>query len=157
MEKQKTIAHTGRAPMLKEFSNNELEHGNVGSSVPQMACLWMIPMVSRPTLERSFQMTNTTQTDLLDGVEPEAWMHDQRKDTVHNDGKALWLKIMGKQVEHYTKPLYSRETVEAMISQTLLKAADRCEQMALYTGVDCADELRRMALEPTGVDKGEKE
>lgn len=40
-----------------------------------------------------------------------------------------------------------RKAIDAAIRQALMAAADECEQMALYTGIDCADRIRRMASE----------
>jgi len=41
-----------------------------------------------------------------------AWLHDDpsRYDVIHDAAKSLWLKSFPKQVEHYTIPLYRRET-----------------------------------------------
>jgi hypothetical protein len=74
--------------------------------------------------------------------------------------------------DEHSQPLYSRETVEALLEanrkQVLLEAEARVRRFITHPNAnnemvkafnaawsDAADELRRMALEPTGVDKGE--
>jgi hypothetical protein len=139
-------------------------------------------------------MTNTTQTDLLDGVEPDAWISEVRCiGPEYGKKRYARLPIQSLQPLYYQHTrLYSRETVESNISPGILhvinllrmrpstapnivSAIDELERMLAGSlwleerpsngwvraaemadaGMD-QDELRRMALEPTGVDEGEK-
>jgi hypothetical protein len=127
-------------------------------------------------------MTNTTQTDLLDGVEPDGF--------INTSGNLMTLAAMKQHLENPdykwavdkywtpSKKVFSEDKVEALLEanrkQVLLDAAevcgknmDRCAELEKKFGDDTAEayavskklynELHRMALEPTGVDKGEKE
>jgi hypothetical protein len=97
-----------------------------------------------------------TITDLLDGVEPDGYLLK----TGH--GTRIEVKKPEALLDFW-RPLYSRETVEALLEthrkQVLLEAAeaylknDDDQLMNEYV----AEWLRRMALETTGVDKGEKD
>lgn len=77
-------------------------------------------------------MTNTTQTDLLDGVEPDCWRYSSA------DGIYRYRGPCANFDKDYNalKPvaLYSRETVEALLEanrkQVLLEAAKFCESKA---------------------------
>jgi hypothetical protein len=108
-------------------------------------------------------MTNTAQTEplsLLDGVEPD-WYGNANSLKYHKTALVSTFETVG------ASGLYSRETVEALLEanrkQVLLEAAERFESMEWVQSVDPnenyaeATELRRMALEPAGVDKGEKD
>jgi hypothetical protein len=148
-------------------------------------------------------MTNTTQTDLLDGVVPDGWLWRYVGNQNHpQKGELIARSFHEMNPENPSYPdtwepvggLISIKKVEAMLEdlleanrkQVLLEAADivgevyeRCKEteeahyrlsiisfkmgsfgfnpsVVAYSH-DKAEELRRMALEPTGVDKGEKE
>jgi hypothetical protein len=100
-------------------------------------------------------MINTTQTDLLDGVEPDARLDVEDQHTFGITRSLYGAEVRKLRVGDYQ--LYSRETVEALLiahrKQVLLGLADYVD---LYENRLDGDELRRMALGPTGVDKGEK-
>jgi hypothetical protein len=113
-------------------------------------------------------MTNTTQTEplsLLDGVEPDSFRDITSMNAKCNHGVAY---ICGNCTVKRVY-FYSRKTVEALLEanrkQVLLAAATLADQWGDARNPDngghalrnYATELRRMALEPTGVDKGEKE
>lgn len=58
---------------------------------------------------------------------PVAWLHNEcgRYDVVHDEAKALWLKVSPMQVEHYTIPLYgheNREPISTDAACSLLKS-----------------------------------
>jgi hypothetical protein len=110
-------------------------------------------------------MTNTTQTDLLDGVEPDAWISEVRCiGPEYGKKRYARLPIQSLQPLYYQHTrLYSRETVEALLEanrkQVLQEAAewfDSTERYKFWPKQNISAALRRMALEPTGVDKGEK-
>jgi hypothetical protein len=118
-------------------------------------------------------MTNTIQTYLLDGVEPDvkvgciSAVMDGRcyiSSSSFFESNAL---LSGD-------ALFSRKTLEPAIEalleahrkQVLLEAAEHCEKKAdthgwnynlPSIGLELGSDFRRMALEPTGVDKGEKD
>lgn len=104
-------------------------------------------------------MTNTTQTDLLDGVEPDCWRYSSANGIYRYRGPCANFDKDYKALKPVA--LYSRETLEPVIKalleanrkQVLLGLADYVD---LYENRLDGDELRRMALGPTGVDKGVK-
>jgi hypothetical protein len=98
---------------------------------------------------------DTTQQSLLDGVEPDCWRYETVRGTYRYRGPCInfdkdynSLKPVG---------LLTFKRVEALLEahrkQVLLGLADYVD---LYENRLDGDELRRMALGPTGVDKGEK-
>lgn len=120
-------------------------------------------------------MTNTPQTDLLDGVEPDAFgweeygfMNEYSTEPDWNTRYEVFEPDANDGVRNIAK-LYSRETVEALLEthrkQVLLEAAEYCEKKAdahgwnyhlPSVGRELGGDFRRMALGPTGVDEGEK-
>jgi hypothetical protein len=112
-------------------------------------------------------MTNTTQTDFLDGVEPDCWRYSSANGIYRYRGPCANFDKDYKALKPVA--LYSRETVEALLEaqraeyearieahrkQVLLEAAERCVKLtqAAYeferpNGFTCARELRRMAEE----------
>jgi hypothetical protein len=115
-------------------------------------------------------MTNTTQTDLPDQDALRALLEEllgEYWDTAFREN------VHGESCgdEANATLCQIRETVEALLianrKQVLLEAAFIADRITARTGLqsaDCyrtayaiGDELRRMALETTGVDKGEKE
>lgn len=113
---------------------------------------------------RSLKMTNTTQTDLLDGVEPDCWRYSSANGIYRYRGPCANFDKDYKALKPVA--LYSRETVEALLEanrkHVLLGAAEslealECDLLRKGRLIVYLDELRRMAMEPTGVDKGEKE
>jgi hypothetical protein len=121
-------------------------------------------------------MTNTTQTEplsLLDGVEPDFIWH--KAESGNSDEDDIF---DGDEVPAADCPnchnLYSQEKLEPVIKarleaqraeyearidanrkEVLLESAEHFENMNSIFGNISAKELRRMALGPTGVDKGE--
>jgi hypothetical protein len=111
-------------------------------------------------------MTNTTQTNLLDGVEPDCWRYETVRGTYRYRGPCInfdkdynSLKPVGlltfKRVEALLEAQRAEyeARIEAHRKQVLLWLADYVD---LYENRLDGDELRQMALGPTGVDKGDK-
>ena len=65
-------------------------------------------------------------------VRPVAWLHDQpeRYDVVHDEAKALWLRALPKQVEHYTIPLYRHSERQPLSTE------DACALLKDALGID---------------------
>jgi hypothetical protein len=127
---------------------------------------------------------DTTQQSLLDGVEPIGEIY-QDLNTLQPAFRFLSVfKYTSSVGVNPMVTCYSRETVEALLEaqraeyearidakrkQVLLEAAEVCRNLMINGNLtddgtyshasanDCLTKLRRMALEPTGVDKGEKE
>jgi hypothetical protein len=74
---------------------------------------------------------DTAQQSLLDGVEPDAWAHPSGG-YISRKYKSTF--ATGLEKETFSIPLYSRETVEALLEanrkQVLLEAAEHCEKKA---------------------------
>jgi hypothetical protein len=117
-----------------------------------------------------------TITDLLDGVEPDCWRYETVRGTYRYRGPCInfdkdynSLKPVGlltfKRVEALLAA--NRKLVLLEAAEVCGKNMDRCAEYTEKFGDDTAEayavskklynELRRMALEPTGVDKGERE
>jgi hypothetical protein len=97
-----------------------------------------------------------TITDLLDGVEPDFVWHKAASGKPYEDNIFSPDDVDACALCHN---LYSRETVEALLEanrkQVLLEAARAIKyEMGQAPSYNI---LRRMAIEHTGVDKGEKE
>jgi hypothetical protein len=113
-----------------------------------------------------------TNTNLLDGVDPDGFLGGDVAAKLRA-GCAIVTTITKHCAFHDDVAIYSRETLEPVIEalleakrkQVLLEAAVHCEKKAdthgwnynlPSIGLELGSDFRRMALEPTGVDKGEK-
>ena len=74
-------------------------------------------------------------------IEPIAWMYENQN--VKDKWYLVWTEP--SELGFSRVPLFTKDQLVAAVAEEREKIADLCDQMALYTGVDCAAAIRRQA------------